>query len=117
MHRTNPKSKLLRHSNAVVNQVNDTESRHSRDSLLCEYVLTVLRNRVQRVSRRIFHVSDRDYCLHTRDHRGETSLVVLADGEIFPRKMWKTIKPYHFPHIEYPTRSVKQQSTVFYSNY
>jgi transketolase len=79
---------------------------HTGGSLSCVDILSVLYNRVLRVSPETFDDPCRDRYVQSKGHSVEALYVVLADRGFFPKEQLETLCRYRSPFVGHPTRKV-----------
>src|SRR3990170_3492612 len=79
---------------------------HTGGSLSCVDILSVLYNRVLRVSPETFDDPCRDRYIQSKGHSVEALYVVLADRGFFPQLELETLCRYQSPFVGHPTRTV-----------
>lgn len=79
---------------------------HTGGSLSCVDILSVLYNRVLRVSPESFDDPHRDRYIQSKGHSVEALYVVLADRGFFPKEELETLCRYQSPFVGHPTRKV-----------
>ncbi len=79
---------------------------HTGGSLSCIDILSVLYNRILRVSPQTFGDAQRDRYIQSKGHSVEALYVVLADRGFFPREQLDTLCAYQSHFVGHPTRKV-----------
>ncbi len=79
---------------------------HTGGSLSCIDILSVLYNRILRVSPQTFGDPHRDRYIQSKGHSVEALYVVLADRGFFPREQLDTLCAYQSHFVGHPTRKV-----------
>jgi transketolase len=79
---------------------------HTGGSLSCIDILSVLYNRILRVSPQAFGDAQRDRYIQSKGHSVEALYVVLADCGFFPRELLDTLCAYQSHFVGHPTRKV-----------
>jgi transketolase len=79
---------------------------HTGGSLSCIDILSVLYNRILRVSLQTFGDAQRDRYIQSKGHSVEALYVVLADRGFFPREQLETLCAYQSHFVGHPTRKV-----------
>jgi transketolase len=79
---------------------------HTGGSLSCVDILSVLYNRVLRVSPETARDPHRDRYVQSKGHSVEALYVVLADRGFFPKEELETLCHYRSPYVGHPTRKV-----------
>jgi len=79
---------------------------HTGGSLSCIDILSVLYNRVLRITPATWTAAVRDRYVQSKGHSVEALYVVLADRGFFPRESLDTLCRYQSPFIGHPTRKV-----------
>jgi len=79
---------------------------HTGGSLSCLDILSVLYNRVLRVSPESFPDAGRDRYIQSKGHSVEALYVVLSDRGFFPDSDLDTLCQYKSPFVGHPTRKI-----------
>jgi len=90
----------------ILQYIKHANAGHTGGSLSCVDILSVLYNRVLRVSPETFGNPNRDRYIQSKGHSVEALYVVLADRGFFPEKQLETLCQYDSPFVGHPTRSV-----------
>src|SRR5947207_2612369 len=98
--------KSLRYRRRVLEIIKHAGAGHTGGSLSCVDILTVLYNRVLRVSADTFRDPDRDRYIQSKGHSVEALYVVLADRGFFPDAELETLCQYRSHFVGHPTRKV-----------
>lgn len=79
---------------------------HTGGSLSCLDILSVLYNRILRVSPQTIDDPHRDRYVQSKGHSVEALYVVLADRGFFPKSELETLCRYRSPFVGHPTRKI-----------
>ena len=86
--------------------IHEAGAGHTGGGLSCLDILSVLYNRVLRVSPETMKDSKRDRYIQSKGHSVEALFVVLADRGFFPDKQLGTLCQYQSHFVGHPTRKV-----------
>jgi transketolase len=98
--------KAARNRQGVLRAIKHAGAGHTGGSLSCLDILTVLYNRVLRVSPETIHDPARDRYIQSKGHSVEALFVVLADRGFFPVAELDTLCQYKSHFVGHPTRKV-----------
>ena len=98
--------KANRYRREMLRIIRQAGAGHTGGGLSCIDILTVLYNRVLRVSPETAADPDRDRYIQSKGHCVEALYVVLADRGFFPAVKLDTLCQYDSPYIGHPTRAV-----------
>lgn len=98
--------KSIRYRRQLLYLIKASRAGHTGGSLSCVDILSVLYNRILRVSPATFHDPDRDRYIQSKGHSVEALYVVLADCGFFPVADLQTVNQFKSHLIGHPTRKV-----------
>ena len=98
--------KSIRYRRRILEIIKRAGAGHTGGSLSCVDILSVLYNRILRVSPETFRSPDRDRYIQSKGHSVEALFVVLADGGFFPDAQLDTLCQYRSHFVGHPTRKV-----------
>jgi transketolase len=98
--------KSIRYRREVLRYIFHAGAGHTGGSLSCIDILSVLYNRVLRVSSESMDDPNRDRYVQSKGHSVEALYVVLADRGFFPLTELETLCCYRSPFVGHPTRKV-----------
>ncbi len=98
--------KSIEYRKSILRYITQAGAGHTGGSLSCVDVLSVLYNRILRVSPETFTEGNRDRYIQSKGHSVEALYVVLADRGFFPEEDLKTLYRYGSDYAGHPTRKV-----------
>ena len=98
--------KSIRYRRRILEIIKRAGAGHTGGSLSCVDILSVLYNRILRVSPETFRSPDRDRYIQSKGHSVEALFVVLADRGFFPDAQLDTLCQYRSHFVGHPTRKV-----------
>ncbi len=98
--------KSVRYRKRVLQTIVAAGAGHTGGDLSCLDILTVLYNRILRVSPETARDPDRDRFVMSKGHSVEALYVVLADRGFFPAADLATVGRHESPYVGHPTRHV-----------
>src|SRR5262245_54356693 len=100
------KLKSIRYRRNLLRYIYHAGAGHTGGSLSCVDILSVLYNRVLRVSPQTVDDPLRDRYVQSKGHSVEALYVVLADCGFFPMSDLETLCRFKSPFVGHPTRKV-----------
>ncbi|HVU32578.1 MAG TPA: transketolase [Opitutaceae bacterium] len=98
--------KSARYRQATLRAIKHAGAGHTGGSLSCLDILTVLYNRVLRITPATVRDPSRDRYIQSKGHSVEALFVVLADRGFFPASELETLCQYRSHFVGHPTRKV-----------
>jgi len=98
--------KSLHYRRSILRWIKQAGAGHTGGSLSCTDILTVLYNRILRVTPATARDAARDRYIQSKGHCVEALYVVLADRGFFPESDLETLCAYRSHYVGHPTRKV-----------
>jgi transketolase len=98
--------KSIRYRRDLLRYIYHAGAGHTGGSLSCVDILSVLYNRVLRVSPQTASDPMRDRYVQSKGHSVEALYVVLAERGFFPKSELETLCRYQSPFVGHPTRKI-----------
>jgi transketolase len=98
--------KSIEYRKKILQYIKQAGAGHTGGSLSCVDILSVLYNRILRVSPETFTDPNRDRYIQSKGHSVEALYVVLADRGFFPESDLQTLCRYGSDYVGHPTRKV-----------
>ncbi|MHC4179881.1 MAG: transketolase [Planctomycetota bacterium] len=98
--------KSIEYRKKILRYIKQAGAGHTGGSLSCVDILSVLYNRILRVSPETFTDSNRDRYIQSKGHSVEALYVVLADRGFLPESDLETLCRYGSDYVGHPTRKV-----------
>lgn len=98
--------KSIEYRKKILRYIKQAGAGHTGGSLSCVDILSVLYNRILRVSPETFTDPNRDRYIQSKGHSVEALYVVLADRGFFPESDLGTLCRYGSDYVGHPTRKV-----------
>jgi transketolase len=98
--------KSVQYRRSILRHITHAGAGHTGGSLSCVDILSVLYNRVLRVSPESWDDPGRDRYVQSKGHSVEALYVVLADRGFFPESELESLCGFRSPFVGHPTRKV-----------